>query len=170
MRESIGGAWLTGIVVTFLALFAAFLVYAVNYTKAFRVKDRIIHLIEENEGYTFAKDIEVKNSDENTLLTDGSTEAEIFYFERKIGYNYDNSGISCGDPNEDGILDTETYGYCVERHCVEAKNGNRVYYKVTSYIALKIPIINYTVKVPISGETSTMFFDTSGLDTCIKVD
>lgn len=167
MRESIGGAWLTGIVVTFLALFAAFLTYAINYTKAFRVKDRIIHLIEENEGYTFAKTdsgFVVENASNEDLLNEGSTESEIYYFIKKIGYNYE----SVDGCDEDSIDGTESYGYCIERHCLKAQNSDRVYYKVTSYISLSIPVVNVSVKIPISGETSTMFFDTSGLDVCVN--
>ena len=45
MRESIGGTWLISIVITFIALFAAFLAYAISYTKAFNAKNYIINLI-----------------------------------------------------------------------------------------------------------------------------
>lgn len=52
MRESIGGAWLVGIVITFVVLFTSYLALSVNYSKAFKVKNEIISLIEENEGLT----------------------------------------------------------------------------------------------------------------------
>ena len=53
MKESIGGTWLIGIVALFIVLFSAFMAYSINYTKAFRAKNGIIDLIEQNEGYTF---------------------------------------------------------------------------------------------------------------------
>ena len=74
MRESIGGTWLTGIVITFLALFAGFLAYSISYTKAFRVKDNIIQIIEQNEGFTTAA-----NTKQNMLdsVTNASEEQLI---------------------------------------------------------------------------------------------
>lgn len=167
MRESIGGAWLTGIVITFLALFAAFLTYAINYTKAFRVKDRIIQLIEENEGYTYANNesgFSTINSSNDDLLEEGSTESKIFYFIKKVGYNYE--ALDSCEANT--LTGTEQYGYCIEKHCAHYENSDRVYYKVTSYIALTIPVINISIKIPISGETTTLYFDRSGMNTSEK--
>ena len=46
MREAIGGTWLFGIVILFIALFSAFLAYSVSYTKAFNTKNEIINIIE----------------------------------------------------------------------------------------------------------------------------
>ena len=40
MRESIGGAWLFGIVIVFITLFASFLTYSISYTKAFNTKNK----------------------------------------------------------------------------------------------------------------------------------
>lgn len=164
MRESIGGAWLTGIVITFLALFAAFLTYAINYTKAFRVKDRIVQLIEENEGYIPAKNesgFTVENASNEALLEEGSTESKVFYFIKKVGYNYEPIAGTC-EPNT--LPNTDKYGYCIEKHCTRNEHSERVYYKVTSYIALTIPVVNLSIKIPISGETSTLYFDRSGMD------
>ena len=53
MRESIGGAWLVGIVITFVVLFTSYLALSVNYSKAFKVKNDIISLIEENPQIEF---------------------------------------------------------------------------------------------------------------------
>ena len=57
MREAIGGTWLTGLVITFIVLFSGFLAYSINYTKAFRVKNEIINIIEKNEGYTISNNV-----------------------------------------------------------------------------------------------------------------
>ena len=50
MRESIGATWLMGIVMVFIALFASFLAFSINYSKAFRVKDGIVDRIERYNG------------------------------------------------------------------------------------------------------------------------
>ena len=164
MRESIGGTWLTGIVITFLALFAGFLAYSISYTKAFRVKDRIIQIIEENEGFTMAHNTlenrldNVMNASEDALIVNGSAEAEIFNFIQNIGYNY-STNITC----DNNIYDTSKYGYCIEKHCVNSENVDKVYYKVTSYISLQIPVISITVQIPITGETTTLYHDSTGM-------
>lgn len=165
MRESIGGTWLTGIVITFLALFAGFLAYSISYTKAFRVKDNIIQIIEQNEGYTTAANSKeypienVMNASEDDLIRNGSAEAEIYNFINKLGYNYAR-GISC----DDETFNTEIYGFCLEKHCKNHANVDKVYYKVTSFISLQIPVVNLTVKIPISGETATLYHDSTGMN------
>ena len=52
MRESMGGAWLFGIVIIFVFLFSGFLAYSISYTKAFNLKNKIVNLIEEFDGYS----------------------------------------------------------------------------------------------------------------------
>ena len=43
MRDSIGGTWIMGIFIVFIALFASFMAYSISYTRAFRVKNEIIN-------------------------------------------------------------------------------------------------------------------------------
>lgn len=50
MRESIGGAFLIKIMVVFIVIYNTLLAIAVNYAIAFRVKNQIINIIEQNEG------------------------------------------------------------------------------------------------------------------------
>ncbi len=50
MRESIGGAFLIKIMVVFIVLYNSLLAIAVNYAMAFRVKNSIINILEQNEG------------------------------------------------------------------------------------------------------------------------
>ena len=42
----------------------------------------------------------------------------------------------------------------------------KIYYKVTTFIALTIPLFDVTVKLPMSGETKTMFYDVTGNLNC----
>ena len=52
MRDAVGGTFMIKIFLIFLALYIIFVGVAVNYAKAFRVKNRIINIIEQNEGIT----------------------------------------------------------------------------------------------------------------------
>ena len=53
MKESIGVTWILGLVMTFMVLFIAVLSASVNYNKAFRIKNRIIAMIEKEEGLNY---------------------------------------------------------------------------------------------------------------------
>lgn len=52
MRESVGGAWIYGLVIGFVILFTSFLAVAINYTKVFKVKNEVTSIIEKQEGLT----------------------------------------------------------------------------------------------------------------------
>lgn len=178
MREAIGGTWLFSIVITFIALFASFLSYSISYTRAFNMKSEILNIIERNEGYSESQG-DVMNMTDEQLEADDSAEAEIFYLIKKYGYNYTSAmNIDCstvGHPNQvEGVDTMRKGGYCVTRICpdlvlipnyedgtVERQEGSdsKSYYKVTTFIAITVPVVNITLKVPITGETRTLFFD-----------
>ncbi len=156
MREAIGSTWLIGIVITFIAIFSGFLAYSISYTKAFRVKNEIINIIEKNEGFSNSSNVDLNNIDDNTLKEDSSTEAKAFRFIKSIGYDYakfDSSSRVC----EEGTL--QTGGYCLVKYCPTNGETSRIYYKVTTYISLSIPIINIGINLPISGETKALYND-----------
>lgn len=149
MRESIGGAWLFGIVIVFIFLFAGFLAYSVSYAKAFSTKNKIISLIEESESYSVFNDtngVDIRTATESQL--DTSTEGKIFSYMRNIGYNY-TANINC---DNDEIA---KQGYCIKAicHSVEDTQGYNGYYRVKTFMVFEIPILSLPVRIPISGET-----------------
>jgi len=162
MRESIGSTWLTGIIITFIAIFSGFLAYSISYTKAFRVENQIINIIEQKEGFSEFKssnsNVVIRNASEADLKADSSAEGEIFKYVKALGYNYtmfDNGSNPCKEGKlKDG-------GYCLVKYCY--KNGDTVktHYKVTTYISLSIPVINVGINIPISGETKSIYYDNS---------
>ncbi len=160
MRESIGGAWLFGIVIVFIFFFSAFLAYSISYTKAFNVKNNIISIIEQYEGYSTSEFDLASLSDEEL---DKSVEGMSYKLIRNTGYNFTGAqGIAC-DGISNGMPNTTTEGgYCVVKYCPNGTNNSNTHYKITTYIALKLPVINVTIKIPISGETRTIYSDTSG--------
>ena len=50
MKESIGGTWLFGIVITFIVFFTTFISISTNHSKTYRVKDEILNIIEFYKG------------------------------------------------------------------------------------------------------------------------
>ena len=159
MRESIGGAWLFGIVIVFIALFSAFLTYSVSYTKAFNTKNKIISIIEEKEGYS-TYDGDVFNPTSNNLSD--STEGEIFEYMTNIGYNY-SADIDCTPYDAEEIVGQ---GYCIAKICpnlgMPDEKLSNVHYRVTTFIAIEIPFLGLTVRIPITGETRVIYSANDG--------
>jgi len=139
MRESIGGGWLLGIVALFIALFSGYLAVSLNYSKAFKVKNKIVEVLEDYGGFN-------ENSEEiiNNYLK------EIYYSTVQVTEN------SCPEKQEfhDG-------GYCTREIIVsDHRNGkNRVYYKVTTFIKIELPLVNFNINLPLKGETKVIYVD-----------
>lgn len=148
MREAIGGTWLLGFVVLFIVLFSAYLALSINYTKAFKVKNQIINIIEENEGFTTSVgDVASKTNEQ--LRNSNETEDKIYYYLKEIGYATTKiSDDKCPDGNMfEG-------GYCVKK--VSTSHG--AYYKVTSFIKIELPFIWRPFVIPINGETKVLYY------------
>lgn len=151
MRESIGGAWLVGIVIFFIVLFTGYLALSVNYSKAFKVKNEIISLIEENEG-----------------LTD-KTQEKIVKYLNSVGYYVYGK---CNDIDSDyldntvnGKLigyekqgNTDKYKYCVYERSVQDDTLNRKYYRVTVFFKFDIPLLDNAFTFPVTGESKAVYF------------
>lgn len=164
MKESIGGTWLIGIVALFIVLFSAFMAYSINYTKAFRAKNGIIDLIEQNEGYTFYNGPNIDNMKQEDLMNDLSVQAKAYALVKSMGYDYGSKSENKVVCNNDGTISDATKidaayqpgGYCVYRFC----NSDGTYrYKVVTYVMMKFPVINFGITVPIKGETKTLYYE-----------
>ena len=73
-----------------------------------------------------------------------------------MGYNTEaTEGIRCegkNNPKKEG-------GYCLVKVCASGNKNSNTHYKVTTYIALKLPIVEINVNIPITGETRTLYKD-----------
>ena len=134
MKEAFGGTWIMGFVVLFIVLFSAYLAVSVNYTRAFKVKNKIVNIIEENEGF-------------NTRSKD-----KINSYLKEIGYQTTQINSSRCPEGSDTY---QQGGYCVYK--VNANNGGK-YWKVTTFIKFEIPIISLKLTIPINGETKVLYY------------
>ena len=121
MRDAFGGIVNIAMIVVFLVVVSGYLAFNVNYTKAFRVKNKIISTIEEYEG----------NLDNEALKT------KISEYMKSVGYsapdfNLTSEGYKC------------EYGYCVKEVPISTGSDTkeRSYFKVVTQINIDIPIIN----------------------------
>ena len=124
MREAIGGTWIFSIVIIFIVLFTGYLAVSVNYSKAFKVKNGIINIIEHNEGLNPTAQNEIKS------------------YLGGVGY-YVYSTCKTSE-NEKGYEPNNTntgYRYCISKR--EAGGGSvpKAYYKIKVFFRLDLPII-----------------------------
>lgn len=157
MRESIGGAWILGIVMTFIVLFASFLAISINYSKAFKVKNNIVDLIEKNEGMN------------------EHAAKEIYSYLKSQGYILKNDCIqpeNVSDPNvhkyvgfdmEDTVEAGDKALYCVQENSPDNDTDlNKTYYSVQVFFRLDLPILGDIFTFYVSGETMSIYFADNG--------
>ena len=128
MRDALGGTVNITIIVVFIVFALGYLAYNVNYTKAFRMKDKIITVYEKYKG----------------VCSDDTCGAEIKEYAASIGYTAD---IEC--------LSTEYNGgsYCVKSVNVTDTatdvddRKTRCYYHVKTRISISIPILENILNI-----------------------
>ena len=133
MRDAFGGAFLIKVMLIFLGIYVAFMAVALNYAKAFKVKNYIINVIEQYEGVSE----EAYNTVNNYI--------------NGIGYNpaFDVTDLGSACINATNINGKAAY-------CIISLSSNEVrgtYYRVTTYMRFQLPFFGIDIKVPISGET-----------------
>jgi hypothetical protein len=149
MREAIGTSYVISFIVTFFVLFILIFIGTLSYTKAFKVKNRIVDIIESHEG----------NIEKISGSLDTNVENEINSKLNQIGYRISNES-KC---KTDGRFSTgtvlkksskSTYRYCIYKF---TSNNDKIgdYYGVVTYIYFDIPIIGSRLQFPVYGETRT---------------
>ncbi len=158
MRDAIGGVVSINLIIFFLFLINGYLAYSVNYTKAFRVKNKIINIIEEYEGHTQAA---------QTEIFDYINEAKYIVPARMVNA-LNSSGYTC----------YETRGYCISSTPAGSStnkddDGYRGWnYKVVTFVNIDIPVLNQILPtlgnfLQVVGETKAVDAEV-GLNSCPK--
>lgn len=140
MRESFGGAFMIKLVLVFIVIYVSFMAVAINYAKAFRVKNNVINILEQSQ---FQLGDDISGIDE---------------YLKNVPYNLNGNdsvsdkcnGTSFGSINDNTVL-TER-GVCITR----LGDEDNTYYRVTAFISVEFPFFNIYMTLPISGETKTI--------------
>ncbi len=154
MREAIGGAMSIQIIIIFLLIVNAYLAFTVNYTKAFRVKNEIISIIEKNEGFTGGQYGGCVNGDNacNQIQT----------YLNQVGYN--TNEFRC-----DTDYEKQYGGYCLKRIIEGTHNTQNMgaqyvgsHYAVETFVQIRFPILDKLLPAlsrvfAVRGETKTIY-------------
>lgn len=155
MKESISMAALFNIIIVFVAVLMLTFVGSIGYSKAYKVKNKIIEEIEKNKTYDEATAAGIED-----WLNNGSNG-------ESIGYRQITGGMSdnCGDYGNgmqpvSRISVHNNYHYCIYKKdtCKSAKNQSKscgTYYRAVAFMYFDLPIIGDLIEIPVSGETMT---------------
>ena len=148
MKEAIANAGVFNLIIIFVIILLAFFIGSLGYTKAFKVKNRIVDEIEKNEGY----DAQVQETIENDL--------------KEIGYRMNTNSSRTNCPQEEfndikaNAINTKVnsnYQYCVYEFNTCGGNQEKpkctVHYRVVAYMYFDVPVISSLIKIPVKGET-----------------
>lgn len=153
MRDAIGNTFIINLLMVFIGVMSALLVGSVSYSKAFKVKNRIIYTIEKYGGWN------VEADDYNVV------QAEIEANLKVIGYPLVVSNPFVGGcPNKAGAkivygghsnggAARNTYHYCV----YEYQSDKGRYYGVTTFMHFDIPLIGNYLEFPVTGKTKALY-------------
>ena len=159
MRDAFGGAFMIKLLIVFIVIYIGFTAIALNYAKAFKVKNKVIAYIEENE-ITSIRNMSAKAKEDMNR-----------YFQEELveenNYKY---GIKC--PNDKQLYDYCDNGILIVSSDSTGSNKIGTYYTVTTTFGWEIPFLNVLLRLndqdgsittgywTISGETRTIVNET----------
>ncbi len=149
MKNAINGTWLLGIVLTFMAIFIAYITISIDYSSAYKLKTRMVTIIEQYEGMN------------------GNTVQKLYDAMRSEGYR---GKLACkskdGEKVLGGIEDqiitnpSEKMNYCVTRDVRYGEDAteDKYYYTITVTFAYSVPILGDIFDFRVSGETKDIHY------------
>lgn len=138
MREAVGQSLLLSLLFFFIIAIMFTFVGSISYTKAFKIKNRIINIIEEHEKF------------------DSETQADIAEALSNVGYQVSTGRAECHAKQggtqvyPSGV--SGQFDYCVYKYTDSREN---VYYGVTTFMKFHFPVIHNLIEFPVYGETKT---------------
>lgn len=163
MREAIGGTWLTQLVIIFMLVFVAFLALSLNYTKAFKMKNEVLTIIEKYEGLTDKEEgsIAIINNylkSNGYHITKGCPEGS--YGIRSLDNTTATGPIDKNDKSK--------YYYCVtkfKKNEISDKDKKKAYYKVNLFLKFNLPVLGDIFTFEVNGTTGDVAFPADTLKT-----
>ena len=164
MRESIAGAWLFSLVLTFMVILIGFISISINYNKAFKLKTTVVNLIEQNQGVNDRTIQLIQGYLDNNGYVNGKRCRDLF----KNGQKYmgiDN-GVSTGVYTKGSRdLDLGPQQVCLTRrqnkdtNVIRGETANvEYYYDVYMFFSFSLPVFGNIFKFTIGGTTNAILY------------
>ncbi|MCI8498324.1 MAG: hypothetical protein HFG33_02885 [Bacilli bacterium] len=157
MRHATGAAWIFGICLTFIIMFTAYLVVSLNYAKAFRIKNRIVSYLEENEGYTSSLDERISEY----LYNQGyNAYGQCENYIEVDGYDREWEMVATID--SDVPAGTNQHNACIYQYISNGTGEEdicamRSRYRVVTFFKFDIPVVRYFSAFQVAGESRYIY-------------
>lgn len=158
MNGSVGNSLLLYLVVFVVGVVILFYVGIISYSKAYRVKDNIIEIIEKYEGYDDTNEA-MKDELKNSLSSSGygiATSAKISSLCDNGRVRSHMNDIDSEAKNNKHAVTTSDYNYCVFEVKNKSANKSGKYYVVVTFVRFDFPLIGEFINIPIYGETKVL--------------
>ncbi|MBR6690846.1 MAG: hypothetical protein IKL65_05890 [Bacilli bacterium] len=149
---------LLNLVIIFAGLIIVLFISILSYSKAYRIKNRIVEIIEKYEVYNHTNDnvvndaVDELNPDLMSAGYDASMPNRCANIRNRL---ISNENGKYYDADLSANLNTYGYNYCVfEMNKSVNKNGK--HYVVVTFIRFEVPIIGDVLTFPVYGETKTL--------------
>ncbi len=182
MKNGIVNIWLLGLIVVFIALFSAYIIININYSKSFKIKNEVLTIIEKHKGVT--KSVSPGTHDGTSLINGSAIKINVNTIETinlyLMGNNYDAMGYcphTAGDisGNWYGVSElrsgsgpasefepadsSKKYYYCFAKYNANTQTGRykAVYYKVRLFYKFEVPVLEEFLSVKVDGTSDEIY-------------
>jgi hypothetical protein len=154
MKEAIGSGYLLSFIVTLIGVMIVIVVSSINYTKTFKVKNKMIDIIEENYGYNESTETEIETFlGEAGYKVSAGTDTDN-NCKNKVMKKICDKINGCSNNNINSKLEYVSegsqYDYCV----IKVLDSSSNYYYVTTYMYYDLPVVGNMIKISVSGTTT----------------
>lgn len=155
MKESIAQAFIVNLILFFFVILVLLLFGSINYSKAYKSKNRIINIIEKYGSFNDEAESEIadnlrKAGYSTLVVTDVANDTKC--------NDHANGGTVVFphyDSGDSGV--GRRYDYCVIRYDVPYGETTAEYYKVVAYMQFEVPLIGGLLEFPVRGETKLLY-------------
>lgn len=154
MRDAFGGTFMIQILLVFIVIYVGFIGIAINYGRAFRVKNYVIDYLEENQ---------INNLSNASQIS--SMRTDISQILDNTGYSNTNICDAIGNGYDENDNTKCINGVVIKQNNTVTKNGvNYVYYTVNTYIGYNLGFLNSLLSLTSSNDRSVIagYFRISG--------
>lgn len=168
MKEAVGGIFTIQAVVIFLVLAIGLLLFSVNYTKAFKVKNDIRRVVEEFEGLTDSASEKIDRVADKYNYTVSDPKSYVQICNSMPGYK----AYRSTSKNGNNVV------FCIKcdlADVIGSNNGNLQYkgsyYTIATFVNIDIPIINKIFPkaagfLKVKGQTSLIYSSGTNTELC----
>lgn len=140
MREVSGSTWVFQLMIIFILIFACFLCLVINYSKAYRVKNEVLSIIEKYEGMNSTSQGIINNymRGESYLTVGGCPDG--WY------------GASINSDNIEEARPNQKYSYCFTDSYT---SDGLIYYNLIVFYKFNLPFLGDIMTFEVEGTTES---------------